>query len=87
MTDKLQMIPFYKVVRLLLFPLLSERELNVDYLKICADASAGICRAYKRLHRIYGADCSPFAVQSLFLSGEKHEVRFFFMRESSFPQD
>ncbi|RDW66373.1 hypothetical protein BP6252_10008 [Coleophoma cylindrospora] len=63
------MIPFYKVVRLLLYPQLSEPDLNLHYLKVCADASAGICQAYKRLHRIYGADCSPFAVQSLFLSG------------------
>jgi hypothetical protein len=68
------MIPYYKVVRLLLYPLLSDIDLNLDYLKICADASAGICQAYKRLHRIYGADCSPFAVQSLFLSGMKIKV-------------
>jgi hypothetical protein len=43
--------------------------MNLEYLKVCADASAGICQAYKRLHRIYGADYTPFAVQSLFLSG------------------
>jgi hypothetical protein len=63
------MIPYYKVLRLLLYPQLSERNLDLDYLKLCANACAGICAAYKRLHRIGRADCSPFAVQALFLTG------------------
>jgi hypothetical protein len=63
------MIPYYKVLRLLLYPQLSEQNLNLHYLKLCADACAGICAAYKRLHRIGRADCSPFAVQALFLTG------------------
>lgn len=63
------MIPYYKVIRLLIYPQLSETNLNLSYLKICADACAGICEAYKRLHRLARTDCSPFAVQALFLTG------------------
>jgi hypothetical protein len=63
------MIPYYKVLRLLLYPQLSQHNLNLHYLKLCADACAGICAAYKRLHRIGKADCSPFTVQALFLTG------------------
>jgi hypothetical protein len=65
------MIPYYKCVRLLLYPQLSEPDLSLEYLKICAEACAGICEAYKRLHNIYGADASPLAVQSLFIAGKK----------------
>lgn len=65
------MIPYYKVVRLLLYPQLSEDNLDLEYLIICAEACSGICEAYKRLHDIYKADCSPLAIQSLFIAGKK----------------
>lgn len=63
------MIPYYKVIRLLIYPQLSGTNLNFPYLKLCADACVGICEAYKRLHRMGRTDCSPFAVQALFLTG------------------
>ncbi|KIW05924.1 uncharacterized protein PV09_03117 [Verruconis gallopava] len=63
------LIPYYKCVRLLLYSQLSKKELNMQYLRICADACAGLCGAYKRLNRARRADCSPLALQSLFLCG------------------
>ncbi|RDI80870.1 hypothetical protein Vi05172_g9047 [Venturia inaequalis] len=63
------MIPYFKVIRLLIYPQISVTNLNLFYLKTCADACKGICEAYKRLHRMHRTDCSPFAVQALFLTG------------------
>lgn len=63
------MIPYYKVIRLLIYPQLPGTNLNLPYLKICAEACAGICEAYKRLHRMGRTDCSPFTIQALFLTG------------------
>lgn len=63
------MILYYKCVRLLLYPQLSKPNLNLQYLKMCAEACAGVCESYKRLHRILRADYSPLSLQSLFLAG------------------
>lgn len=63
------MIFYYKCVRLLLYPQLAKPNLNLQYLKICAEACAGVCEAYKRLHRTLEADYSPLALQSMFLAG------------------
>jgi hypothetical protein len=63
------MIPYYKVIRLLVYPQLSGSNINLSYLKICADACAGIVSTAKRLHRMGRTDCSPYAVQALFLTG------------------
>jgi hypothetical protein len=63
------MIPYYNVIHLLVYPQFSESKLNISYLKICADACAGICEAYIRLYHMGRTDCSPFAVQALFLTG------------------
>jgi hypothetical protein len=63
------MILYHKCVRLLLYPLLSRPVLSLQYLKLCAEACAGICEAYKRLHRKLKADYSPLSLQSVFLAG------------------
>lgn len=64
-----QTILYYKCVRLLFYPQLLQPNLNLQYLKTCAQACAGVCESYKRLHRILKADYSPLSLQSLFLSG------------------
>ncbi|OAL47779.1 hypothetical protein IQ07DRAFT_681933 [Pyrenochaeta sp. DS3sAY3a] len=63
------MLPYYKCIRLLLHSQLPRKNPNPQHLKICAEACAGLCGAYKRLNRINKVDCSPLALQSLFLSG------------------
>jgi hypothetical protein len=63
------MIVYHKCVRLLLYPQLSESSLNLQYVKLCANACAGVCEAYKRLHRKMKAGYSPLSLQTVFLAG------------------
>ncbi|KAF2001825.1 hypothetical protein P154DRAFT_595348 [Amniculicola lignicola CBS 123094] len=63
------MVPYYKCVRLLLYSQLSQHEPNLQYLKSCAEACAGLCGSYKRLNRVGRVDGSPLALQSLFICG------------------
>lgn len=65
------MILYHKCVRCLLFPQLSESLLNLQYVRLCAEACAGVCEAYKRLYRTLKADYTPLSLQSVFLAGEQ----------------
>ncbi|RDW58443.1 hypothetical protein BP5796_12373 [Coleophoma crateriformis] len=63
------MILYHKCVRCLLFPQLSEPLLNLQYVKLCAEACAGVCETYKRLYRTLKPGYNPLSLQSVFLAG------------------
>jgi hypothetical protein len=64
-----QMVSYYRCIRLLLYPQLIESPVNMEYLKICADACGGVCKAYKRLHHKFSIGFSTLSIQSVFLAG------------------
>ncbi|KAK5265338.1 hypothetical protein LTR96_009240 [Exophiala xenobiotica] len=64
------MLQYYTCKRLLLFPQLTQAVVDSRYLKLCAEACAGVCTSYKNLHDYSSSICySPVATQSLFLAG------------------
>jgi hypothetical protein len=68
--DDIQMVPYYRCIRLLLYPQLSESPVNMKYLKLCVDACGGVCRTYKRLHHQFSIGFSTLSIQSVFLAGK-----------------
>ncbi|KAH8899855.1 hypothetical protein GQ53DRAFT_203201 [Thozetella sp. PMI_491] len=42
---------------------------NMNYLRLCADACAGIAHDYRQLHRIFPVGFSALSIQSVFLAG------------------
>jgi hypothetical protein len=65
------MVSYYRCVRLLLYPqlLVTDSPVNMEYLKLCAEACGGVCQAYKRLHHKFAVGFSTLSIQSVFLAG------------------
>ncbi len=63
-------IHYYRCVRYLLYPKLSENPVNMRYVKLCADACAGILTDYRRLHQVFPIGFSALSIQSVFLAGK-----------------
>lgn len=66
---ELYTIHYYRCVRFLLYPTLAEVPVNMQYVKLCADACAGIITDYRRLHHIFPVGFSALSIQSMFLAG------------------
>ncbi|KAF3016104.1 hypothetical protein E8E14_002041 [Neopestalotiopsis sp. 37M] len=66
---ELYTIHYYRNVRFLLYPTLAEVPVNMQYVKLCADACAGIICDYRRLHHIFPVGFSALSIQSMFLAG------------------
>ncbi|KAI1846693.1 hypothetical protein JX265_009004 [Neoarthrinium moseri] len=62
-------IHYHRCVRFLLYPSLAEVPVNMHYLKLCADACAGIISDYRRLHHVFPVGFSALSIQSMFLAG------------------
>lgn len=69
-------IHYYRCVRFLLYPQLANNPVNMDYLRICADACAGITSDYRRLHHVFPVGFSALSIQSVFLAGKLCNVGF-----------
>lgn len=66
----LQMVYYYKCVRFLLYPIILSPEVaGVRFLRLCAEACAGVCRIYKRLHQAVPVGFSVMALHSVFVAG------------------
>lgn len=75
-TDAFQMVSYYRCIRLLLYPQLTESPVNIEYLRICAEACGGVCIAYKRLHHKFSIGFSTLSIQSVFLAGSNFLAPF-----------
>lgn len=64
-----QMIQYYTCVRILLYPQLSDPNIDSQYLLQCAEACGGVCESYKQMHHLMLVDYSPLALQGIFLAG------------------
>jgi hypothetical protein len=62
-------IHYHRCVRFLLYPQLAENPVNMTYLKLCADACAGVTTDYRRLHHVFPVGFSALSIQSVFLAG------------------
>lgn len=69
-------IHYYRCVRFLLYPQLAETPVNMQYLRLCADACAGVTSDYRRLHQVFPVGFSALSIQSVFLAGESHSALF-----------
>lgn len=58
-----------KCLRLLLFPQVSKNPVVPRFLRACANACAGMCGTYKRLHQSMAVGYSMMALQSVFMAG------------------
>jgi hypothetical protein len=67
---ELYTIHYHRCVRFLLYPSLAETPVNMQYLKLCASACAGIIAGYRRLHHVFPVGFSALSIQSVFLAGE-----------------
>ncbi|RDW85138.1 hypothetical protein BP6252_02728 [Coleophoma cylindrospora] len=63
------MVSYHRCIRLLLYPQLSSKPLNLHYIQTCATSCAGVCSAYRRLHHRMSVGFSALSIQSVFLSG------------------
>lgn len=63
------MLYYYKTLRLLLYPRITTKNIDIDTLVKCAEACGGVCRTYKTLHRQTSVGFSLMALYSVFLSG------------------
>ncbi|KAI1344645.1 fungal-specific transcription factor domain-containing protein [Xylariaceae sp. FL0016] len=63
------MVFYYKCQRLLLYPQICRQDVNSRFLKLCAKACAGVCRAYKTLHQSLAVGYSFMALQTVFMAG------------------
>ncbi|KAI0020988.1 fungal-specific transcription factor domain-containing protein [Xylariomycetidae sp. FL0641] len=62
-------IHYYRCVRFLLYPQLAETPVNMRFVHLCADACAGIIKAYRQLQRVFPVGFSGLSIQSVFLAG------------------
>ncbi|KAI0482554.1 fungal-specific transcription factor domain-containing protein [Xylariaceae sp. FL0804] len=62
-------IHYHRCVRFLLYPQLAGNPVNMRYLRLCADACAGIIADYRRLHHVFPVGFSALSIQSVFLAG------------------
>ncbi|KFA46129.1 hypothetical protein S40293_03749 [Stachybotrys chartarum IBT 40293] len=61
---------YYKCMRFLLYPVVLSSEIaDVYFLKRCAEACAGVCRTYKKLHQSVPVGFSVMALHSIFIAG------------------
>ncbi|KAF2703725.1 hypothetical protein K504DRAFT_417739 [Pleomassaria siparia CBS 279.74] len=63
------MVYYYKCQRLLLYPQILKADVAHRFLKGCAQACAGVCGAYKRLHQTLAVGYSLMALQTVFMAG------------------
>ncbi|KAH7303853.1 fungal-specific transcription factor domain-containing protein [Stachybotrys elegans] len=64
------MVYYYKCIRFLLYPIIfSPEAADVHYLKRCAQACAGVCQTYKKLHQSVPVGFSVMALHSIFIAG------------------
>jgi hypothetical protein len=63
-------IHYHRCVRFLLYPSLAETPVNMQYIKLCASACAGIIAGYRRLHHVFPVGFSALSIQSVFLAGK-----------------
>lgn len=63
------MVFYNKCLRLLLYPQISKTPVVPRFLKACANACAGMCGTYKRLHQSMAVGYSMMALQSVFMAG------------------
>jgi hypothetical protein len=56
-------------MRFLLHPLLSAKNTNLRFLKLCAEACGDVCQTYKKLHQSIPVGFSLMALHSVFLAG------------------
>lgn len=68
---ELYTIHYNRCVRLLLYPQLGVRPLNVRYVERCAHASAGVISDYRQIHRRFAVGFSALSIQSVFMSGKQ----------------
>lgn len=65
-----QMVYYHQCMRFLLFPvILSSDMADVPLLKKCAEACAGVCQTYKKLHQKVSVGFSVMALHSIFIAG------------------
>ncbi|ORY66068.1 fungal-specific transcription factor domain-containing protein [Pseudomassariella vexata] len=62
-------IHYHRCVRFLLYPQLDENPINMQYLRLCADACSGIITDYRSLHQVFPVGFSALSIQSVFLAG------------------
>lgn len=67
---ELYTIHYHRCVRYLVYPKLAEQPINMRYLKLCADACAGVLTDYRKLHQVFPVGFSALSIQSVFLAGE-----------------
>jgi hypothetical protein len=63
-------LPHYRVVRFLLYPMLSQTPANKQWIRLCADACTGITGDYLALHHIFPVGFTALSIQSIFLAGK-----------------
>ncbi|PMD60531.1 uncharacterized protein K444DRAFT_528507 [Hyaloscypha bicolor E] len=63
------MVYYYKCMSFLLHPLLSTKDTNLRFLKLCAEACGDVCQTYKKLHQSIPVGFSLMALHSVFLAG------------------
>ncbi|KXJ96076.1 fungal-specific transcription factor domain-domain-containing protein [Microdochium bolleyi] len=66
---ELYTIHYHRCVRFLLYPQLAENPVNMHYLKLCANACAGIISDYRRVHQVFPVGFSALSIQSVFMAG------------------
>ncbi|RYP51832.1 hypothetical protein DL768_002908 [Monosporascus sp. mg162] len=66
---ELYTIHYHRCVRYLLYPKLAEQPVKPHYLKLCADACAGVLSDYRRLYHVFPVGFSALSIQSVFLAG------------------
>ena len=62
-------IHYHRCIRFLLYPRLTTVSPNMHYLRLCADACAGVISDYRQLHRVFPVGFSALSIQSVFLAG------------------
>src|SRR5689334_23269960 len=70
MLIRVQMVYYYKCIRFLLYPIiLSHEAADINWVKRCAQACAGVCQTYKKLHQAVPVGFTVMALHSIFIAG------------------
>jgi hypothetical protein len=70
MLTSLQMVYYYKCIRFLLYPIILSADVaDINCLRRCAQACAGVCQTYKKLHQEVPVGFSVMALHSIFIAG------------------
>ncbi|KAJ9142369.1 Fungal-specific transcription factor domain-containing protein [Pleurostoma richardsiae] len=60
---------YHRIVRYLLYPMLGQTPMNKQWVRLCADACAGIISDYRALHHVFPVGFAALSIQSVFLAG------------------